>query len=77
VAHDLTPGSASAPIHATLLIHAAILVRDVVPDADERVLARCLFSAVAPGVLLRMRQHFDARPEDLEDAARRLVRGLR
>lgn len=76
VAHDITPGSASAPIYATLVVHAALLVREVAPDADEHVLAGFLLSAVAPGVLLRMRQHFDARPEAIEDAARRLVRGL-
>jgi AcrR family transcriptional regulator len=77
VAHDVTPGAASAPVYATLLLHAAILLREVAPDADERVLAGYLISAVAPGVLLRMRQQFDVRPGDLEDAARRLVRGLR
>lgn len=76
VAHDVTPGSASAPIYAALLVHAAFLVREVAPEADERVLAGYLLSAVAPGVLARMRQHFGADPADLEDAARRLVRGL-
>ena len=76
VAHDVTPGSAAAPIYAALLVHAAILVREVAPDADDRVVAGYLLSAVAPGVLARMRDHFGATPEALEDAARRLVRGI-
>jgi AcrR family transcriptional regulator len=76
VAHDVTPGSATAPIYAMLLVHAAILVREVAPEADDRVVAGYLLSATAPGVLARMRDLFGATPEGLEDGARRLVRGL-
>jgi AcrR family transcriptional regulator len=77
LAHDVTPGSASAPIYATLLVHAAILVREVAPGANDRVVAAYLLNAVAPRVLARTQVQFDATPEDLEDAARRIVRGLR
>lgn len=76
LAAEAQPGRALPAVYGALLLHVAALVREIDPDADERIVAGFILNAVAPPVLDRMRGVLDVDTRALQDSARVLLRGL-
>ena len=76
LAAETGPRQAVAPVYGVSLLHVATLIGEINPDLDARILAGFLLNAVAPPVLIRMRDTLGTDTETLQDAARALLRGV-
>jgi AcrR family transcriptional regulator len=65
-----------APVYTTLAFHIATLVHEIDPTLDQTVVAGLILSAIAPGVLHRMRSVLGVDTPTLQANARALLQGL-
>jgi AcrR family transcriptional regulator len=72
---DASPTYRSSPVYAALLLHARMLVHEIDPDLDDRVVAGLLLSAISPPLILEERERGRS-SEALEASALALLRGL-
>lgn len=76
LAAESQPELALAPVYGTLLLHIAVLVHEIDPALDERIVAGFILNAIAPTVLHRMRSGLGVDTPALQASARALLQGL-
>jgi AcrR family transcriptional regulator len=76
LAAEAPAGRPLAAGYAALALHIAVLVHEIDPDIDERVVAGFILSAIAPPVLHRMRDALGVDTAALQASAQALLRGL-
>ena len=72
---DASPGYRGSPVFGALLLHARMLVREIDPELDDRLVAGLVLSALSPSIVLETRER-GVRAEVLEASALALLRGL-
>jgi AcrR family transcriptional regulator len=76
LAAEVPPGRALAPTYGPLILHVEVLVHEIDPSLDARIISGLILSAIAPPVLHRMRAVLEVDTAELQAAARALLRGL-
>jgi AcrR family transcriptional regulator len=76
LAAEVPPGQALAPTYGALILHIEVLVHEIDPSLDARIISGLILSAIAPPVLHRMRAVLEVDTAELQAAARALLRGL-
>jgi AcrR family transcriptional regulator len=76
VAAEADPGGPPSALFGALLLHTAILLREIDPEIDGELVGAMILSAVSPPLLYRMHIHLEVQPEAIEKAVRRLLRGI-
>jgi AcrR family transcriptional regulator len=76
LAAEVPPGQALAPVYGPLILHIQVLVHEIDPSLDVRIVSGLILSAIAPPVLHRMRDVLEVDTADLQASAVALLRGL-